>query len=59
MQALETTVLEKIEFLRAKAAGAESIEELVDIGKALATYLQVLELARRVRSSEQIPPGKS
>jgi len=58
LQALETTILEKIELLRMKAAGAESIEELVDVGRALATYLQVLELARRVRSGEQISPSK-
>lgn len=58
LQALEMTVIEKVEFLRRKIASAESVEELMDVGKTLATYLQVLELTRRVRSGEQVPPGK-
>lgn len=58
LQTLELTVLEKVELLRRKAAEAESIEELMDVGKALATYLQVLELTRRVRSGGQVSPGK-
>jgi len=54
---LEATVVEKIEFLRRKVAETESLDELIDAGKALATFLQVLEQARRVRISEQAPSG--
>ena len=59
LQSLEATVLEKIEYLRARAAQAEALDELADIGKALLMYLQVLELTHRVRRGEQVPSGKA
>jgi UPF0148 protein len=54
---LEATVIEKIEFLRRKVAEAESLDELIDSGRALATFLQVLEQARRVRVGGQASPS--